>query len=133
MLRKQISRFPSWIFTILTVALIFWLTLAPDPLGDEDIPLFPGADKLVHAIMFGFLTTMILLDRQRATGWRLLGKRFIWLSAAASAMLGIGVEFAQLLMEMGRGFEITDMAADTAGAFLCALLFKTLQHHWALP
>ena len=27
----------------------------PDPLGDDAPTLFPGADKVVHAIMFGFL------------------------------------------------------------------------------
>ena len=133
MLRKQISLLPAWLFTALTVGLILWLTLSPDPLDDEDIPLFPGADKIAHAIMFGFLTVMILLDRQRKREWRRLTKRFILGAAATSTFLGIAVEFAQLLMRMGRSFETADMLADAVGAFFCAWLFRRLQHFWSVP
>lgn len=133
MLRHQISHLPAWLFTALTVGLILWLTLSPDPLGDEDIPLFPGADKIVHAIMFGFLCVMILLDFQRKRGWHDVARRFILGAAAIATLLGISIEFAQLLMDMGRGFEIADMIADTAGAFLCAFLWIKLQHLWSQP
>ena len=68
-LRAALSRLPQWVFTAATTLLILWLTLAPDPLGDDAPTLFPGADKIVHAIMFGFLTTMILLDTERKRGW----------------------------------------------------------------
>ena len=69
-IRNLLSRFPGWLFTVLTILIILWLTLMPDPLGDDAPSLFPGADKLVHAIMFGFLTTMIMLDRQRRNRWK---------------------------------------------------------------
>ncbi len=77
MLRKQTSKLPPWILSILTVALILWLTLAPDPLGDDSPRLFPGADKVAHAIMFGFLTVVQLLDRQRRQEWKRLDSRRI--------------------------------------------------------
>ncbi|MDE5712180.1 MAG: VanZ family protein [Muribaculaceae bacterium] len=130
-IRKELSRFPKWLFTILTGMLILWLTLMPDPLGDDAPKLFPGADKLVHGVMFGFLTFVILLDRQRTREWRKQSDRVIVIAALVSSLSGILIEVLQLLMDMGRGFEVADMAADTAGAFLCAWGWKILQSHWS--
>lgn len=129
-IRNLLSRFPGWLFTVLTILIILWLTLMPDPLGEDAPSLFPGADKLVHAVMFGFLTTMIMLDRQRRDNWRELGGNFIIASALVSALFGILIEVLQLEMDMGRGFEVADMVADAVGSFLCALGWKMFQGHW---
>jgi len=131
MLRKQISSLPSWILSGLTLVLILWLTLSPDPLGNDTPRLFPGADKVVHAIMFGFLTLMLLLDWQRSRRWRQVTGKAITGSACISTLTGIAIEFAQLHMDMGRGFEISDMVADATGALLCALVWKTMQARWS--
>lgn len=130
-LKEVLTRFPAWIFTILTVVLILWLTLAPDPLGEDSPELFEGADKIAHAIMFGFLTLMILLDRQRNTGWHMVSPRFAATAAILASLLGILVEFAQYFMGLGRGFEVFDMVADVAGAALCAFLWTRLQPRWS--
>lgn len=113
-----LEKLPSWILTIITVAIILWLTLASKPLGDEPPPMFPGADKMAHAVMFGFLTLMILLDSVRKREWV---KADWWILAAAiigSALLGVGVEFMQKSMGQGRSFEVADMIADSAGALI---------------
>lgn len=133
MLRKQISALPPWLLTALTLALILWLTLSPDPLGDDAPHLFPGADKVVHALMFGFLTVMMLLDRQRRRGWKVLPPVAVWCAALLSASVGIAIEFAQRAMAMGRGFEVADMAADAAGACICAVMWLLLQRRWTKP
>lgn len=112
----------------MTVASILWLTLAPDPLGDDAPRLFPGADKVAHAIMFGFLTAMVLLDRQRKNGWAPVSAPSAWGAAAFSTALGVAIEVAQLMMALGRGFEVADMAADAAGAALCALIWTRPRH-----
>lgn len=129
-IRNTLSRFPGWLFTVFTILLILWLTLVPDPFGDDAPSLFPGADKLVHAIMFGFLTTVIMLDRQRSDGWKTLKGKFIIASALIASLLGILIEVLQLEMDMGRGFEVADMVADVAGSFLCAWCWKIFQHYW---
>lgn len=131
-LRHALSRFPRWIFTILTVLLILWLTLMPDPLGDTTPTLFPGADKVVHAIMFGFLTTMILLDHQRNISWRPVSSGYITGAAIVSSLMGILVEVLQLKMDMGRGFEPADMVADILGAVICAVCWKIFQNRWSV-
>lgn len=128
-IKTTLTRFPMWIFTILTVLLILWLTLAPDPLGDDSPELFPGADKIVHAIMFGFLTVMILLDRQRKSGWKRVSVKFITLAAISTAAFGIAIEFIQKAMDMGRGFEVADMIADCTGVAICAFLWAKFQQN----
>ncbi len=130
-IRVFLSSLPSWLLTGLTAALILWLTLSPDPLGDDGPQLFEGADKVVHAIMFGFLTAMILLDYQRRHGWRRVSRERVVAAAVVSTLAGIGIEIAQLLMALGRGFETADMAADAAGAALVALLWLWKQPLWS--
>lgn len=124
------SKLPPWLFTIITVMAILWLTLAPKPLGDEAPMLFEGADKVVHAIMFGGLTAMILLDWQRKNRWQRITWMFALIVAAVSSIFGIIIEFAQLGMHMGRGFEQADILADTIGAFAFALIWMFLQNIW---
>lgn len=130
--RKALSKVPRWSFTIFTTLLILWLTLAPDPLGDDAPQLFPGADKIVHAMMFGFLTLMILLDRERSRHWKALPAKWVIGAAAASTLLGILIEVAQRLMDMGRGFEIADMVADTLGTVICAAAWYIAQRRWSI-
>lgn len=122
-LRSTAEKLPPWILTSVTVGAILWLTLASHPLGDGDLPLFPGADKLAHAIMFGGLTLMICLDETRLKAWKRLSGVFILAAMVISSGLGIGVEFLQRAMHAGRTFDIYDMAADCAGAALAALLW----------
>lgn len=129
-IRKALSVIPPWMPTTLTVVLILWLTLAPDPLGDEGPTLFEGADKIVHAIMFGFLTFVMLLDRQRSRQWKRLSSRVLVMMPVIASLLGIAVEVAQLLMGLGRGFEITDMIADIIGAVLAAFAYRYFQHRF---
>lgn len=125
--RKICEKLPAWIFTVLVVALILWLTLAPHPIGDEELPLFPGADKLVHAIMFGTLSAVLLFDYSRFHHWRNVSWPVGIAFAALSAIFGICIEFLQESMQLGRSFEWLDMLADTAGAFLAMLLWKLIE------
>lgn len=122
---------PPWLLTALCGAAILWLTLAPRPLGDLEPPLFPGADKLVHAIMFGGLTAMMLLDRTRRNGWHPVRVATTVAYAGAASGLGVAIEFVQRAMGMGRGYDALDMAADTAGAFIVAVLWQIMQKKWS--
>lgn len=93
---------------------IFYLALWPDPLGDEPVELFPGADKAVHAVMFGTLALIIPFDFWLAS--RPLGARGIIMAGAGAALLGGAVEIVQQAMGMGRGADVLDFVADSAGA-----------------
>lgn len=116
---------PPFLPTALVVCAILWLTLAPHPLPDSDIPLFPGIDKVVHALMFGGLAAVGCFDLWRCQGARLSVYSMI-LVAGVSALFGGVIEWLQMAMEMGRSAELADFAADVAGAAVCAPLARFL-------
>ena len=129
-MKSILNKLPNWTLSIITVLAILWLTLAPKPLGDEPPKLFPGADKVVHAIMFGGFTIVMLLDWQRKNQWKMVKTQRAFLSATVSAILGILIEIAQAQMGLGRGFEYADIIADTIGAYIFAILWLFLQDFW---
>lgn len=103
----------KWWPTALVVAVIAYATLSSNPVGAESIPLFPGADKLIHAIMFGGLFAAIVFDLRRD------GKKADtqWLCIIAAIALAAGAldELTQELMRNGRKGDILDLAADAVG------------------
>ncbi len=125
--KENIKKLPSWTFTIIVLCLILWLTLAPNPLGETDFPMFPGADKVVHFLMFGGLALTGLFDWSRTHGWRSIPAVWAWCIGLASAVIGIDIEFAQDGMGLGRTLELGDMAADTIGAFCAVIAWKILE------
>lgn len=114
---------PAWTVTAVTVVAILWLTLARTPLPETEIPLIPGADKIVHAVMFGWLTLVICWDWYITTHSRLSAPR-IAVCAIISILFGGAVELAQGAMGCGRSADIWDFTADTIGALtvMAALL-----------
>ena len=47
---------------MVTLAAVLWLTLAPQPLPDLDVPPFDGLDKVMHAVMMGGLAGAFMFD-----------------------------------------------------------------------
>lgn len=116
--KSLLDKLPPWILTIVCFLAICWLTLAPHPLPDNDIPLFPGADKLVHAIMFGGFTLCIILDWNRRHGWPVKITKADALAPDIASIFGIITEILQNEMNAGRSGDVWDLVADITGAFL---------------
>lgn len=121
--QRIIENLPPWLLTAVTAAVILWLTLAPRPLGDIKPELFPGADKVVHAIMFGGLLFMIYVDKARSEAWRSLHAVFIVAAMLAVILFGAVIELIQGSMNIGRSFDTYDILADAAGAVLVAVIW----------
>lgn len=119
-MRKYLWKIPVGVMTAVTVCAILWLTLAPKPLPDSDVRLFEGADKLVHACMFGGLYFVLSLDRRLFHGRGAMprGKFVPALLALVCIVFGGAIELIQGAMEMGRGCDVWDFVADTAGVLL---------------
>ena len=120
-------RVPAWVPTAVVLLVIGWFTLAPRPVGDIEPPLFEGADKLAHACLFGMLTLCIIRDAVRGLRLRRVSLSLAALAATVATLVGVGIEYAQKYMDLGRSFEPADMAADFAGAVAAAaavLLFR---------
>ena len=122
---RIIHHIVCWWPSALVIALVLWLTLAPDPAPDVPISaLFgPYTDKLVHAIMMGGITGAIIFDyKRRQPG---APRR---MTKAALAALGIAMiifsgadEYAQGAMGLGRTPDIWDFAADLTGVAVALL------------
>lgn len=131
--RKIIGKVPTGVLSGITVAIILWLTLAPHPTGDLELPLFPGADKIVHALMFGFLAFVVLLETMKHNHWKMLSLVTIGVAGIGCGVFGIGIEFLQRAMGLGRSLEILDMLADSAGAITAAAIWAATQEFFAVP
>ena len=124
---NMIRKIPAYMPTAVVLVVILYLTLLPQPLGEEDIHLFEGADKVVHFIMFGGLTGTFIFDRYRISkSLKLKGALF---AAVCSTMLGVIIEILQDVMALGRGGnDFWDAAANTLGAFCAVYICYRL--HW---
>lgn len=130
MIKKRLAKLWPGVLTALVTVLILWLTLAPRPLPEADIPVFEGADKIVHALMFGGLVFVMVLDREvwrirreSVSGASQVNERW-WVAAFCllAIILGGGIELLQGAMEAGRSCDIADFWADSAGALIAALV-----------
>lgn len=119
---RTLHTIPVWLPSVLTVAVILVMTLLPVPREVEKLPLFPHADKVVHFLMFGFLSTIIWWDLSRYKYELKAPLRYLWPSVIISVALGGAVELLQGAMHNGRGCEVADFLADAAGALLLSLI-----------
>ena len=92
--------------------------------------MFPYADKLAHALMFGGLAFALVFDRmlwQQRRGAdicataRHIGWPTLWIILAVTLFGGL-IEIAQKWMELGRSCEISDFLSDAAGTVVSALV-----------
>lgn len=129
-IRHYLQILPPWLLSIICFLAICWLTLAPQPLGDNEIPLFPGADKIVHAIMFGGFTFCIIVDWCRRRNWPPYPAtiKVCLLAPILPCLMGIATELLQDSMQMGRSGDEWDLVSDIAGAILVAASFLAIQY-----
>lgn len=112
-----------WWPTAIVAGGILWLTLAPHPVGHVKVELFPGADKVVHALMMGTLTAAALFDWWRGPGReRGLNRRAVMTILLSVILFSVADEWAQGAMGLGRTSDPADLLADIAGILLAASL-----------
>lgn len=103
---------------MLTAGVILYATLSADPTGDVPMVLFPGADKLIHAVMFGGLAGAIAFDWQRGHRRRRMPARLMCLIGLGVAVFGAVDELAQMLLTRERSGDWLDWLADIAGVIV---------------
>ena len=112
---KILDRIPRFLTSAVVTAGVLYLTLAPRPFGSVRIPLFEGADKVVHFMMFFAMAFAYHFDFRRGKKpvdeARLMG----WIFVSLSAFGGL-IELAQWKMRMGRSGDWYDLLADITGA-----------------
>jgi VanZ family protein len=119
-LKRILLTLPQASITVVAVAVLFYLTLAPHPLPEIDTPLWEHTDKVVHALMFFGVAWAMALDLMRRNRRELQRLRPAWLLGVMIATVGLGAltEFLQGYMQLGRSTDPLDLAADTVGALM---------------
>lgn len=109
--------------SMLVLAVILYATLNSDPVGADEVMLFPHADKLIHAIMMGGLVGAMAFDCQRRDrSRRVLTPRFMWTLFGIVAVFGLCDELLQAAIDNGRGCEAADFVADLVGEVVAVFL-----------
>lgn len=127
---------PVGLASLVVLVAVLYLTLYPNPLPDNDIPMFPGADKVVHALMMFGLSGCVAYDYMRSRyghGKTEPPKGMLLCLLALTILFGGVIELLQSWMDMGRSEDILDFVADAAGAvlaFVVELLFWTRLRRW---
>ena len=91
MLNEVKKKYPHFLLSGLVTLGVLYFTLMPRPLGGLRVPLFVGADKVIHFIMLGWIFVL-------------------------STVFGGLIELAQSGMNMGRSGDWFDLIADAGGA-----------------
>lgn len=88
--------------------------------GGSEYPLFPHADKCVHAIMYFALTAAFCYDsREKMRRHRYMSYMLTCIGAASA--IGIITELGQEYLTDYRSGDIYDFLADAAGSILGAV------------
>ncbi len=109
-----------WVLPILWGVLIAILSLIPGGPGNLNFLGIPYFDKIGHCGMYGAWAFLIFTAFAGNPGWS-LRKAFLW-TLLLGTFVGVGFEFLQKMMALGRQFEIWDMVANSCGAFIGAFL-----------
>jgi len=107
--------------------LIYFLSDQP---GMDVIPLFPGQDKIFHAIVFGVLGFLVLgAMHARARGY---SPAQVWTAVVLTAFYGMLDEFHQTFVP-GRTADTWDVVADVSGGMLgIYVLYALTRRHKAI-
>jgi len=110
--------------SILIISGILYLSFAP-PSEFKGIPTFENEDKLVHIIMYGGLTCVLIFDfRQYAKNNTLSSLAFILICLLTPIILGGMVEILQPMYFAPRTAEWFDWFSDITGVLLGWLVMK---------
>ena len=114
----------SLLLALAWMAVLFYLSHQPT----LDTPmLFPGQDKLFHALVYGVLGFLLLGSRAPAPdGFTELQIRS---SILIASLYGISDEFHQYFIP-GRSADAWDWVADTLGAVIAVSLLAWLIRKW---
>lgn len=118
-MRKFLNSLPVGLASVVVIAAVLYLTLYPDPLPDNDIQLFPGADKVIHGLMMFGVSGCLAYDFLRSRAYRdkvTPPKGLLACLLAFTILFGGVIELLQSAMGLGRSEDIIDFVADSIGA-----------------
>ena len=118
-IRKFLLR---WWPSALCVAFILYVTLSSKPFDNVYEPLlFEGCDKIIHFLMFGGLTSVMMFDYRRVAGPGRLTPMVVFLIGMLVIAYGVLDEVMQAYLTTTRTGDTLDFGADMLGIAVAAL------------
>lgn len=129
-MKKFIQQVVNYKFTILTLGIILFLSLK----GSESINKpwflqFKESDKVLHFLMYGFLTMVYLAERTFFLKAKTKTNPVRWYYILWIVIIGAAIEIVQPIMAE-RAKDIWDFAANTAGIFIAYLAFFLITKYY---
>jgi VanZ family protein len=111
---------PQWLritLSLVYLTIVAFLSLLP-PKDFPDIPLFPGADKVVHTCMYLGLTWLACWSMHAE-----VKRVWYYLIILFSISWGVVMEIFQYIMHLGRSFDLYDIAGNSIGTLIGVLIY----------
>ena len=122
-IQSIIKRIPTGVFTALVAGLIAYLSLDGDPFDANRVKLFEGADKVIHAIMYFTLVSVLLFDTAKRMFPKNISTLVVVLCAALAFAYSVLMEYLQGAMGLGRSASVYDAVANLVGVLAgCAVM-----------
>jgi len=103
--------------SLIYLTIVAFLSLLP-PNDLPDIPLFPGADKIVHTCMYLGLAWLACWSMHAE-----VKRKWYFIIILFSISWGIMMEIFQFLMHLGRSFEFYDIVSNSIGTLIGVLIY----------
>ncbi len=114
-------------FTLIYLSIVADLSLLPS--NDlPELPLFPGADKIIHSCMYLGLTWLTCWSFQAESKRNQYYYIFLF-----SVSWGAIMELLQLFMHQGRSFELLDIFSNLVGTFAGLLFYIFMARYKEKP
>lgn len=129
-MRKILQKLVNYKFTILTLGIIIFLSLAgSNNINTPNIFKFKNSDKLVHFGMYGFLTLIYLMERTGFLKKKTSKNKTKWFYVLWIIIIGAIIEIVQPIIA-GREKDIWDFIANTSGVILAYLTFLVISKYY---
>jgi len=129
-MRKTMQQLINYKFTIITLGIIFFLSLSSSESINKSWLLdFKYADKLAHMGMYGFLTLVYLMERTAFLRSSQATRKIRWFYVWWIVLIGAFIEVIQPAFA-GREKDLWDFMANTTGILLAYLLFFIIKKNY---
>jgi VanZ family protein len=111
---------PQWLritLSLVYLGIIAFLSLLP-PNDFVDIPLFPGADKMIHTCLYLGLSWLACWSFHAE-----INRIWYFLIILFAISWGTVMEIFQFLMHLGRSFEFYDIIGNSIGTLIGVLIY----------
>jgi VanZ family protein len=126
-MKKIIQRINNYKFTLITVGVILFLSLSSsEDINKPDFFDFKNSDKVIHFLMYAFLTLIYLMERTHFLKFRTQTKKTRWYFVLWIFLAGGIIEILQPILS-DRNQDIWDFVANTSGIITAYLFFIILK------